>query len=84
MSDGLPLLAHVMHRVDTGGLENGMVNLINPTPADAFRHTLIALTDIADFERKCTEAQFSMVTKIDSYQQIYDRLQGRILRSTGN
>jgi len=24
-----PLVAHILHRFDTGGLENGVVNLIN-------------------------------------------------------
>ena len=27
--DKRPLVAHVMYRFDTGGLENGIVNLIN-------------------------------------------------------
>jgi len=44
-----PLVAHVLHRFDTGGLENGVVNLINHLPADAFRHVVIALTEVTDF-----------------------------------
>jgi len=34
-SDPRPLVVHVMYRFDTGGLENGIVNLINHMPADA-------------------------------------------------
>ena len=37
-SDPRPLVAHVLHRFDTGGLENGVVNLINRLPAERFRH----------------------------------------------
>lgn len=36
-------VAHVLYRFDTGGLENGVVNLINALPADRFRHVVIAL-----------------------------------------
>ena len=31
--DDRPLVLHVMHRFATGGLENGVVNLINHMPA---------------------------------------------------
>jgi len=27
-----PLVAHIIHRLDVGGLENGLINLINRTP----------------------------------------------------
>jgi len=30
--DNRPLVLHVMYRFDTGGLENGIVNLINHMP----------------------------------------------------
>lgn len=47
-----PLIAHVLHRFDTGGLENGVVNLINHLPAGAFRHVVIALTEVTDFRHR--------------------------------
>ena len=47
-----PLIAHVLHRFDTGGLENGVVNLINHLPAGAYRHVVIALTDVTDFRHR--------------------------------
>jgi hypothetical protein len=28
----VPLVAHVIHRLDVGGMENGLVNLINHMP----------------------------------------------------
>jgi hypothetical protein len=34
----------VVHRFDVGGLENGVVNLINCMPANAYRHVIIART----------------------------------------
>jgi sugar transferase (PEP-CTERM/EpsH1 system associated) len=50
--DSRPLVAHVLHRFDTGGLENGVVNLINRLPTDRFRHAIVALTEITDFRRR--------------------------------
>lgn len=51
-SDPRPLVAHVLHRFDIGGLENGVVNLINRLPAERFRHAVIALTEVTDFRHR--------------------------------
>ena len=50
--DDRPLVLHVMYRFDTGGLENGIVNLINHMPADAYRHAVLALTEVTDFRQR--------------------------------
>jgi sugar transferase (PEP-CTERM/EpsH1 system associated) len=50
--DARPLVAHVMYRFDVGGLENGVVNLINHMPRDAYRHAVISLTEITDFRQR--------------------------------
>lgn len=50
--DSRPLVAHVMYRFDVGGLENGVVNLINHMPHDAYRHVVISLTEVTDFRRR--------------------------------
>lgn len=34
-------IAHVIYRFDTGGLENGVVNLINQLPQNKYRHSII-------------------------------------------
>ena len=41
-----------MYRFDVGGLENGVVNLINHMPEDAYRHAIIALTEVTDFRER--------------------------------
>lgn len=41
-----PLVVHVVYRFDTGGLENGVVNLINHLPERSFRHAIVALTEV--------------------------------------
>ncbi|MDO8450858.1 MAG: TIGR03088 family PEP-CTERM/XrtA system glycosyltransferase [Rhodoferax sp.] len=50
--DDRPLVLHVMYRFDVGGLENGIVNLINHMPADAYRHAVLALTEVTDFRQR--------------------------------
>ena len=48
----LPLIAHVVYRFDYGGLENGIVNLINATQGESFRHCVIAITEATDFRKR--------------------------------
>ena len=48
----IPHIVHVVHRFDTGGLENGMVNLFNTLPQERYRHSVIALTDYTDFRQR--------------------------------
>ncbi len=50
--DARPHVVHLMYRFDTGGLENGIVNLINHMDADAYRHTIIALTEVTEFRKR--------------------------------
>ena len=45
MHDRRPLVIHVLYRFDVGGLENGVVNLINHMPAERFRHAVVALAE---------------------------------------
>lgn len=47
-------IVHVVHRFDTGGMENGMVNLFNTLPPERFRHTVVALTDYSAFRHRIT------------------------------
>ncbi len=48
-ADPRPLVVHVVYSFDVGGLENGVVNLINEMPPGAYRHAIVALTEITDF-----------------------------------
>jgi sugar transferase (PEP-CTERM/EpsH1 system associated) len=49
-----PLVAHVIHRLGVGGLENGLVNLVNRLPEASYRHAIVCLTDATDFRRRIT------------------------------
>jgi len=48
----LPLIAHLIYRLDMGGLENGLVNLINRIPDSRYRHAVICLTDETEFRNR--------------------------------
>jgi len=50
-------IVHIVHRFDTGGMENGMVNLFNTLSPDRYRHTVVALTDYSDFRHRITAQQ---------------------------
>jgi len=41
-----PLIVHVVYRFGVGGLENGVVNLINRLPSQSWRHAVLSLTEI--------------------------------------
>lgn len=60
--DARPLVVHVMHRFDVGGLENGVVNLINRMPPQAYRHAILALTEVTDFRRRIVRDDIEFIS----------------------
>lgn len=77
MTDDRPLIAHVVFRFDTGGLENGVANLINHMPEKAYRHMVIALTEVTDFRNRVTrnDVEFVALNKPPGHAlQIYPKL----------
>jgi sugar transferase (PEP-CTERM/EpsH1 system associated) len=52
MPSSPPFIVHVVHRLDYGGLENGLVNLINGLPPAAGRHAVICLTGATAFRNR--------------------------------
>jgi sugar transferase (PEP-CTERM/EpsH1 system associated) len=47
-----PLVVHIIHRLAVGGLENGLVNLINHMPQERYRHAIVTLTDFTEFRNR--------------------------------
>jgi sugar transferase (PEP-CTERM/EpsH1 system associated) len=56
-----PLIAHVIHYLGMGGLENGLVNLINRIPEDQYRHVIVCMTGYTDFSRRIQKASVEIV-----------------------
>jgi sugar transferase (PEP-CTERM/EpsH1 system associated) len=54
-------VVHVVHRFDFGGLENGLVNLVNLMPADAARHVIVAMTEASDICSRITRTDVRVV-----------------------
>lgn len=77
-ADRRPLVLHLVYRFDTGGLENGVVNLINHMPADACRHAVVALTEVVPtFARRIhrPDVQFVSLHKPPGHAvKLYPRL----------
>ena len=44
-----PLILHVIHNLSIGGLENGLVNLINNMPVSKYRHAIACIEGYSDF-----------------------------------
>lgn len=44
-----PLVLHVIHQLRMGGMENGLVNLINRMPRDRYRHAIACVEDDSEF-----------------------------------
>ncbi len=82
-NDQRPHVVHVLYRFDMGGLENGVVNLINHMPVDAYRHTVVALCDVTDFRKRVVrgDVEFIAVRKppgqgIWQYPKLYRLFRG--------
>lgn len=72
-----PLVIHVVFRFDTGGLENGVVNLINHMPTTAYRHMVLALTEVTSFSQRVRrrDVQFMALNKAPGHALgLYPRL----------
>lgn len=57
---------HIVYRFDVGGLENGIVNLINHMPWQAYRHVVVSLTEVSEgFARRIerTDVQYLAMHK---------------------
>lgn len=51
-NDPRPLIVHVIYRLQVGGLENGVVNLVNHLPHERYRHAIVCMTDYTDFRQR--------------------------------
>ena len=45
-------VVHVIHHLRMGGMENGVVNLVNGLPWERFRHAVICIEDSSDFAQR--------------------------------
>ncbi|MDP2561128.1 glycosyltransferase [Psychrobium sp. 1_MG-2023] len=56
-------VVHILYRFATGGLENGLVNLINQLTFGQFRHSIICITDYDDeFTQRIQRDDVKLIT----------------------
>jgi sugar transferase (PEP-CTERM/EpsH1 system associated) len=46
------VVVHLLYRLDVGGLETVVVNLINHLPPEQYRHVVVSLTQCSDFKER--------------------------------
>lgn len=62
---GAPLVAHVLYRLDYGGLENGVVNLVNRMPRERYRHAIVCLAGHGEEFRRRLQRDDVAVLSLD-------------------
>jgi len=55
-----PLVAHLIYRLDIGGLETLLVDTINRMAPGRYRHAVICLTDYTDFAQRITRPDVAL------------------------
>ncbi|WP_372739341.1 TIGR03088 family PEP-CTERM/XrtA system glycosyltransferase [Neptunomonas sp.] len=55
------LIVHIIYELGTGGLENGLVNIINRMPSERYRHVIICLTHATDFSNRITAPDVNVI-----------------------
>lgn len=62
MEDSRPLIMHVIYHMGVGGLENGLVNIINRMDPSAYRHIIVSLTGATDFVNRLKKDDVQVIT----------------------
>ncbi len=55
------MVLHIIHRLARGGLENGLVNLINLMPPQRYRHAIVCLTEYTEFRDRIMQADVPVI-----------------------
>lgn len=56
-----PLILHVIHHLVVGGMENGLVNLINKMPPHRFRHAIACVEDYSEFRQRLQRPEVEVI-----------------------
>ncbi|WP_404379868.1 TIGR03088 family PEP-CTERM/XrtA system glycosyltransferase [Caenispirillum salinarum] len=58
---GVPLVVHVVDRLGVGGMENGLVNIINGTDPARVRHAVVCLRAAGAFQARLTRGDVPVI-----------------------
>jgi sugar transferase (PEP-CTERM/EpsH1 system associated) len=56
-----PLIVHVVQRFAIGGMENGLVNLINHMPEERYRHAILCLNTATEFKNRICSKEVPII-----------------------
>ncbi|MBA5687274.1 TIGR03088 family PEP-CTERM/XrtA system glycosyltransferase [Rugamonas apoptosis] len=56
-----PLIVHLIHQLGVGGMENGLINLINHMPPERYRHVIVCLKNDAPFQHRLKRAGVEVI-----------------------
>ena len=56
-----PLIVHLIYQLGVGGLENGLINLINHMPPERYRHVIVCLKDYSSFHHRIKTAGVEII-----------------------
>ena len=59
--DSRRLILHVLHHLVTGGMENGLVNLINHLPESRWRHRVLCIEDYSEFRGRISRSDVEVI-----------------------
>jgi sugar transferase (PEP-CTERM/EpsH1 system associated) len=57
----VPTVAHVLYQLAAGGMENGVVNLVNGIPGERFHHIVVSLTGCTDFQSRISNPSVEVI-----------------------
>lgn len=55
-------IAHLTYSLDTGGIENGIINLVNRMDHDHFYHYIICVTYATEFRKRITSENYEIIS----------------------
>ncbi len=58
----IPQILHIVHSFGAGGLENGMVNILNRIPENKYKHIILSLTDDISFKNRITNKNVKIIS----------------------
>jgi hypothetical protein len=54
-------ILHIIYRLDVGGMENGLVNLVNRLDSDRFHHQILCLTEATEFRQRIERSDVEII-----------------------
>jgi sugar transferase (PEP-CTERM/EpsH1 system associated) len=74
-------ILHIIYRLDVGGMENGLVNLVNRLDSDRFHHKILCLTEATEFRQRIERSDVEIIEchkpsgkHLPTYLKVYNEI----------